>query len=112
MKCPEAVVLGGKRIELARCLPKNQSDWSIELAKVLAEINGIKITEAAVSVLKYVRQFWEQHGICPPVSVIESELGMGKTELLAMFGGRYDAICILAGVEPPAGCLSQVLSSI
>jgi tRNA 2-thiouridine synthesizing protein E len=111
MKCPDAVVLAGRRIELQNCLPRDGGQWSIELAKLLAEINGIKFTETVKKVVEYVRSFWQTHGVCPPVSVIESDLGIDRKSLLEAFGGSYSAICTLAGVEPPAGCLSQVLSS-
>ncbi|MCC6031558.1 MAG: hypothetical protein LM566_01420 [Pyrobaculum sp.] len=49
--------------------------------------------------------------MCPPASVTESDLGVDKKTLLETFGGSYGAICASAGVEPPTGCLSQVLSS-
>lgn len=111
MKCPNAVVISGKKIELENCIPKNRSEWSLELAKLLAEINGIKFTETARRVVEYVRRFWLENEICPPVSVIESELNIDRKTLLETFGGSYDAICILAGAEPPAGCLSKMLSS-
>jgi len=111
MKCPDAVVLAGRRIELQNCLPRDEEQWSIELAKLLAEVNGIKFTETVKKVVEYVRSFWQTYSVCPPVSVIESDFGIDKKSLLEAFGGSYSAICILAGVEPPAGCLSQVLSS-
>ena len=111
VRCPNAVVLAGRRIELQNCVPKNKEEWSLELAKLLAEINGIKFTDTVRRVVEYVRYFWQQYEVCPPVSVIESDLGVDKKTLLEAFGGSYGAICALAGVEPPTGCLSQVLSS-
>jgi Dissimilatory sulfite reductase (desulfoviridin), gamma subunit len=111
VKCPDAVVLGGTRIELQNCIPKQKEMWSLELAKLLAEINNIKFTETVKRVVEYVRRFWEEYEVCPPVSVIESELGIDRKTLLEAFGGSYSAICILAGAELPTGCLSQVLSS-
>ncbi len=111
VRCPNAVVLAGRRIELQNCVPRNKEEWSLELAKLLAEINGIKFTDAVRTVVEYVRKFWEQYEVCPPASVIESDLGIDRKTLLEAFGGSYSAICALAGVEPPTGCLSQVLSS-
>ena len=57
MKCPDAVVLAGRRIELQNCLPRDKEQWSIELAKLLAEVNGIKFTETVKKVVEYVRSF-------------------------------------------------------
>ena len=111
MKCPSAVVIHGKRIELVNCVPKKAEEWNIELARALAEANGIKFTDDVAKIVKYVRKFWLQYGTCPPISVVESDMGVDRRIILAMFGGRYDVICILAGAEPPTGCLSQVLSS-
>jgi Dissimilatory sulfite reductase (desulfoviridin), gamma subunit len=111
VRCPNAVVLAGRWIELQNCVPKNKEEWSLELAKLLAEINGIKFTDTVRRVVEYVRSFWQQYEVCPPASVIESDLGVDKKTLLEAFGGSYGAICALAGVELPTGCLSQVLSS-
>lgn len=110
MKCPTAVVVGGRRIELVNCRPKNVEDWSLDLAKLLAEINGVKLTPAVLKAVEYVRSFWLQHGVCPPLSVVEEEVGVSREELASV--GKYDVLCILAGAEPPSGCLSHVLASV
>jgi len=52
------VVLAGRRIELQNCVPKNKGEWSLELAKLLAGINGIKFTDTVRRVVEYVRSFW------------------------------------------------------
>jgi Dissimilatory sulfite reductase (desulfoviridin), gamma subunit len=111
VKCPNSVVLAGRRIELQNCVPRNKEEWSLELAKLLADINGIKFTDTVKRVVEYVRKFWQQYEVCPPASVMEADLGIDRKTLLDAFGGSYSAICALAGVEPPSGCLSQVLSS-
>ncbi|MEM1519580.1 MAG: TusE/DsrC/DsvC family sulfur relay protein [Pyrobaculum sp.] len=110
MQCPSAVVIGGRRVELVNCRPRRQEEWSVELAKLIAEINGVKTTPAVLKVVEYVRNFWLSHGVCPPLSVVEEETGVDKRELAAL--GSYDVLCILAGAEPPSGCLSHVLSSV
>ncbi|ACB40014.1 TusE/DsrC/DsvC family sulfur relay protein [Pyrobaculum neutrophilum] len=112
MKCPQAVVIGGRRVELDRCLPKNPGDWSHELARALAEANGISYSQLVQRVVEYVRRFWLENGSCPPLSVLEADLGVDRRTVMESFGGSYDAICILAGAEPPSGCLSRVLAGV
>lgn len=111
MQCPPAVVIGGRRIELVNCLPKAREDWSPELASLLAEVNGLRLDEEAFKVLKFVRNFWLENGTCPPASIIEEELGIDRRRLTRMFR-NYDIMCVLAGAEPPSGCLSKVLSQV
>ncbi|MEZ0318940.1 MAG: TusE/DsrC/DsvC family sulfur relay protein [Pyrobaculum sp.] len=111
MQCPPAVVIGGRRIELTNCLPKSREDWSPELASLLAEVNGLRLDEEALRVLKFVRSFWLENETCPPVSIIEEELGIDRGRLMQMFR-NYDVMCILAGAEPPSGCLSKVFSQV
>lgn len=67
MQCPSAVVIGGRRVELVNCRPRRQEEWSVELAKLIAEINGVKTTPALLKVVEYVRNFWLSHGVCPPL---------------------------------------------
>jgi TusE/DsrC/DsvC family sulfur relay protein len=111
LMCPGAIVISGRRIELVNCLPKNKDLWSPEIAKVIAEINGIRFTDDMQRVIELVRDFWQKYHVCPPMSILELLTKMSGSSILKMFKNNYDIMCVLAGIEPPSGCLSRVLST-
>ncbi len=91
----------------------NPEDWTEELAVVLAEKEGVELTDEHWKVINYLRKFYFQYGIAPMVKVLFKHM----TEELGKFETHEEYICELfpggpakqgsriAGLPHPQGCV-------
>ena len=82
-------------------------EWSEELAKVLAEAEGIdELTEDHWKVINYIRQFYLDHDIAPMVRLLCKETGFPLRYIYQLFtSGPARGACKLAGLPKPDGCV-------
>jgi len=93
----------------------NPEDWSEDLAAVLAEKEGIKLTDEHWKVINYLRKFYFQYGIAPMVKVLfkhmTEELGKFETHeeyINELFpGGPAKQGSRIAGLPMPQGCVDS-----
>lgn len=83
--------------------------WSEEIAKSLAQAEGIQLTEEHWRVLGYMRDYYREHGIAADarfvIKFLAEELGYGpkaKSRLFELFPyGYVKQACRIAGMRRP-----------
>ena len=89
------------------------SDWSKELADVIAATEEIDMNEEHWEVVNFLREYYEEYQIAPAVRVLTKAVGkkMGKEKgnskyLYGLFPyGPGKQACRYAGLPKPTGCV-------
>ena len=82
-------------------------DWSQELAKALAEQEGIgQLTEDHWAVINYIRKYYLDHDIAPMVRMLCKATGFPLRYIYRLFpSGPARGACKVAGLPKPDGCV-------
>lgn len=91
----------------------NLEDWNEDLASVLAEKEGIQLSDEHWKVITFLRKFYFQYGIAPMVKILikhmSDELGsdaVDKGHMYELFpGGPAKQGSRIAGLPSPQGCI-------
>jgi len=89
------------------------SDWSKELAEMIAETENIEMTDEHWAVIDFLREYYEEYQIAPAVRVlikaIKKEMGPEKGNNKYMYElfpyGPAKQACKIAGLPKPTGCV-------
>ena len=89
------------------------SDWSKELAEVIAETENIDMDDEHWAVVNFLREYYEEYQIAPAVRVLTKAIGkkLGKDKgnskyLYELFPyGPAKQACKYAGLPKPTGCV-------
>ena len=89
------------------------SDWSKELADVIAETENIDMNEEHWQVVNFLRDYYEEYQIAPAVRVliksIKKSMGPEKGNNKYMYElfpyGPAKQACKIAGLPKPTGCV-------
>jgi tRNA 2-thiouridine synthesizing protein E len=89
------------------------SDWSKELARLIAEDENIEMTDEHWEVVNFLRDYYEEYQIAPAVRVLIKAIkkSMGKEKgnnkyLYTLFPyGPAKQACKIAGLPKPTGCI-------
>ncbi|MDE3058012.1 MAG: TusE/DsrC/DsvC family sulfur relay protein [Bacteroidota bacterium] len=86
---------------------KNLSDWSTEIAEVLAKEEGIEeLTERHWLVINFMRKEFHEKGDAPSIRRLTKESGVDTKELYALFPkGPAKKAAKIAGLPKPKGCI-------
>ncbi|MDG6988662.1 MAG: TusE/DsrC/DsvC family sulfur relay protein [Nitrososphaerota archaeon] len=77
------------------------ADW---VAKNLAGVQTM--TEDHWKFVKYLRQYWETYGVCPPLRMITKVTGITLEKMYELFpDGPANGACKVAGAPKPTGCV-------
>jgi len=81
--------------------------WDDEVARAIAGEEGIEeMSEDHWRIVKFIREYWEEHGLAPPVRLICQELGIGVRQIYKLFtAGPARGACRVAGLPKPDGCV-------
>ncbi|MCW8933846.1 MAG: TusE/DsrC/DsvC family sulfur relay protein [Gammaproteobacteria bacterium] len=93
----------------------NLEDWNEEMAGVLAEKEGIQLTDEHWVVINFLRKFYFQYGVAPMVKILikhmTDELGatiVNKERMYELFpGGPAKQGSRIAGLPFPQGCIDD-----
>jgi tRNA 2-thiouridine synthesizing protein E len=82
------------------------SDWSEEVAVELARREGIVLTEEHWAVIRFVREYYEQHHIIPDarfvIKFLAETRGAERNDLFKLFPyGYVKQTCKIAGMRKP-----------
>ena len=91
----------------------NLSDWSRQLAEVIAGAEGIEMSDEHWAVIDFLRNYYEEYQIAPAVRVlvraIKKEMGPEIGNNAYMNGlfpaGPAKQACKIAGLPKPTGCI-------
>jgi len=102
------IELAGQFIEVdERGFLQRPEQWNEEIAKALARQEGVEeLTEEHWRVIKYLREYYAQNGICPPVRRLVKEVGLTLKRIWELFpNGPAQSACKWAGIPKPTGCV-------
>ncbi len=81
--------------------------WTEEVADTIAKADGIEnLSEQHWSVIRVIRQNYEEKGMAPMVRVICKETGLKLKDIYELFPlGPARGACRVAGLPKPDGCV-------
>jgi TusE/DsrC/DsvC family sulfur relay protein len=109
-----AIEVNGKTVETdEEDYLVNLSDWTKEIAEVLAKQDELELTEQHWEIITYLRDYYEEYQIAPAVRVLTKAIGkkFGKDKgnskyLYSLFPyGPGKQACRFAGLPKPTGCI-------
>ena len=89
------------------------SQWTEDVAKVLADSEGLEMGDDHWEIVKFLREYYEEYQIAPAVRVLTKAVGkkLGKEKgtskyLYELFPyGPAKQACKVAGLPKPTGCV-------
>ena len=81
--------------------------WDDKVAAAIATDEGIsELSETHWKIVKFIRTYWKEHDLAPPVRLICKELGVGVRDIYRLFtSGPARGACRVAGLPKPDGCV-------
>jgi TusE/DsrC/DsvC family sulfur relay protein len=81
--------------------------WNDRVAQRIAQEEGIdEMSEKHWAIVRYIRQYWKEHDLAPPVRLICTEQGVSVREIYRLFtSGPARGACRVAGLPKPDGCV-------
>lgn len=92
---------------------RRREDWSVEVAVLLAETEGVTLSDAHWALIHLVQNFYERFDVSPAmrplIKQIREQLGDDKANsiyLLSLFpGSPAKLLAKIAGLPRPTNCL-------
>ncbi len=81
--------------------------WDEAIAAAIAGEEGIEaISEKHWAVVNFIRDYWKENDLAPPVRMICKEVGVSIREIYKLFtSGPARGACRVAGLPKPDGCV-------
>ena len=81
--------------------------WNDAVACAIAHEEGIdEMAEEHWKVVNFIREYWKEHGLAPPVRLICTEMGVSVRRIYKLFtSGPARGACRVAGLPKPDGCV-------
>ncbi len=84
---------------------KDFSQWSEEVARALAEREGIELTEEHLKVIRLIQEYYRKHEVPPILTLVSKLCGMSFQELHGLFHKQPGKRAVkLAGLPKSSGC--------
>jgi tRNA 2-thiouridine synthesizing protein E len=104
---PKAV-LGGMELEVDEDgFIQEPEKWNKEVAEDLAKTeNAYPMTEDHWKVVNYLRNYYLQYDIAPPIRMLTKQTGFDLKYIYQLFpAGPAKGACKVAGLPKPTGCV-------
>jgi tRNA 2-thiouridine synthesizing protein E len=81
--------------------------WNDAVAATIAREEGIAdMSESHWAVVKFIRTYWKEHDLAPPVRLLCQQTGLGVRDMYKLFrSGPAKGACRIAGLPKPDGCV-------
>jgi tRNA 2-thiouridine synthesizing protein E len=81
--------------------------WDQRVACAIATEEGIAdMSDKHWAIVNFIRGYWQQHDLAPPVRLICKEVGVNVREIYKLFtSGPARGACRVAGLPKPDGCV-------
>jgi dissimilatory sulfite reductase related protein len=81
--------------------------WDQTIAAAIAKEEGIDAcSEQHWTIVNFIRNYWKEHDLAPPVRMICKECGVSVREIYKLFtSGPARGACRVAGLPKPDGCV-------
>lgn len=86
---------------------KDPGAWNEAVAKAIAREEGIEeMDEKQWAVVNFIREYWKENDLAPPVRMLCQESGVKVREIYQLFtSGPARGACRIAGLPKPDGCV-------
>ena len=85
---------------------ENPSDWTPEMASVIAKTLNIELTDRHWVVINFARKEYEANGDAPTLRKITKQTDVDTKEIYSLFpGGPGKNAAKVAGLKKPTGCI-------
>jgi len=86
---------------------RDPSLWDQEVAAAIGREEGIEaMTENHWAIVTFIREYWQEHDLAPPVRMMCKEVGVGVRDIYKLFtSGPARGACRVAGLPKPDGCV-------
>ena len=81
--------------------------WDDAVAQAIAREEGIEeISAQHWAVVNFIRAYWKEHDLAPPVRLLCKESGVSIRDVYKLFtSGPARGACRIAGLPKPDGCV-------
>lgn len=80
--------------------------WTPEIARAMAEVDGLELDEARWSQITRAREYYEEFGVVPPIRKFAKYIGEDQKELFNLWmTGPMKPITKYGGLPKPTGCV-------
>jgi TusE/DsrC/DsvC family sulfur relay protein len=81
--------------------------WDEHVALAIAAEEGIDaMGEKHWGIVNFIRSYWQEHDLAPPVRLLCKEAGVSVREVYKLFtSGPARGACRVAGLPKPDGCV-------
>ncbi len=81
--------------------------WDDQVAGAIASEEGItQMTDQHWGVVRFIRNYWLEHDLAPPVRLICKEVKLSVRDVYKLFtSGPARGACRVAGLPKPDGCV-------
>lgn len=81
--------------------------WDDRIAAAIAKEEGInEVTDKHWAIVRFIRAYWKEHDLAPPVRMLCQESGVSVREVYKLFtSGPARGACRVAGLPKPDGCV-------
>ncbi len=81
--------------------------WNEHVALAIASEEGVAtMSELHWKIVRFIREYWQQHDLAPPVRLLCKECGASVREIYKLFtSGPARGACRIAGLPKPDGCV-------
>jgi len=84
----------------------DMSDWSEEIGRAMAEVDGYELNEKKWDQIMKAREFYEQFGSVPPIRKFAKHIGEDQKEVFELWmTGPMKPITKYGGMPKPTGCV-------
>jgi TusE/DsrC/DsvC family sulfur relay protein len=84
----------------------NRDDWSPEVARELAQMDGMEITDEIMGYIEAARRMYEENGTVPPIRKFAKAMDTDTKHLYDVFQkGPMKLICKWGALPKPTGCV-------
>ena len=81
------------------------SQWSPQVARALAGLDGIELTDRHMKVIEMIRNYYQKHNAPPILTMVSKQCDVPYKELHALFGKQPGKRAgKLAGLPKTSGC--------
>jgi TusE/DsrC/DsvC family sulfur relay protein len=85
---------------------KEMTAWTPEIAKAMAEQDGIELDDAKWGHILKAREYYDDNGVVPPIRKFAKYVGEDQKDLFKMWmTGPMKPITKYGGLPKPTGCV-------
>lgn len=84
----------------------SMSDWTLEIAKAMAEADGLNLHDEQWEQILKAREYYEDHAVVPPIRKFAKYINADQKNMFKLWNaGPMKPITKYGGLPKPTGCV-------